>query len=630
MRTVFRTPGFCSVLLATAVAAAQPALPQQADKSPAPQPVTTIHTTSPLVLVDVVVTDKHGQLIHGLTEKDFHVFEGATEQHLSSFEEHRGVAASPAAITASLDPDTYTDRLISTQNAPLCLILFDSLNTALSDQSYAHTELLKLAESLPAGSRVAVFRLGAKLTMLQGFTEDTAALIAMLKNTGKLDPQTGPFFDDAILTQSLSAPDLTASMGGGQGGPAATNLGPRPMSGQDANAEILRNQLVVARTLEALRTLGLYLSGLPGRKNLVWLSGSFPVDILPNLDPNSVNGTQGHFAGLSGADSVTYVTAIRDLAFLLQSGNIVVYPVDVRGVGMDNLFNGSRQSSGTPANEVQAVTQGLMNYAGSNGQMQAAMETMADITGGRAYFNTNDISGSIFEALNDGSNYYSLAYVPSDGKWDGKYRKIKVHLDQPDLRLYYRQGYFAEITEKRKDALPIPDPEMGVAMLRGTPVVPDIGFELHLVPDGAVRTIPALSPALLKRDGAQRQLTGPAQHYEMDLTIKPSDIQFVPVDGEYQSNLAISAIAYDAQGKLLNTIAGSFHAPLSSDTHTAVMHEALHLFLKPGMDLPVGRVYLRVGVRDLASGKMGALEIPVDVGTSNGALSSAPHPATLR
>lgn len=607
MRTAVRTPAFCSVLLATAIAAAQSSAPQQADKSSSSQPITTIHTTSPLVLVDVVVTDKHGQIIYGLTEKDFHVFEGATEQHLSTFEEHRGAAARPAAITASLDPDTYSNRLVSTQSAPLCVILLDSLNTALSDQSYAHTELLKFAEGLPAGSRVAVFRLGAKLTMLQGFTESTTDLIAMLKHTGKLDPQSGPYFDDAILTQSLSAPDLTAGMGGGQ-------AGAQPMSSQDANAEILQSQLTVARTLLALRTLGLYLSSLPGRKNLIWLSGAFPIDILPNLDPNSVNGTQGHFAGLSGADAVTYITAIRDLAFLLQSGNIAVYPIDLQGVRMDSLYTGSRQSSGGAANEVQAVTQGLTAFTGTNGQIQAAMETMADITGGRAYFNTNDISGSILEALNDGSHYYSLAYIPSNGKWDGKYRKIEVRIDKPDLRLYYRQGYFAELKEKRKDALPIPDPEMGAAMLRGAPVVPEISFELHLTPEGAVRTIPAQSPALLKRDGTQRQLTGPAQRYEMDLTIKPSDIQFASVDSEYQSNLAISAIAYDEQGKLLNTIVGSFHAPLSSERHTAVMNEALHLFLKPGMDLPVGRVYLRVGIRDLASGKMGALEIPVDVG----------------
>lgn len=625
MRAAFWTPAFCSILLATAMATAQPVAPRQADKSPAPLPVTTIHTTSPLVLVDVVVTDKHGQLIHGFTAKDFHVFEGATEQHLSTFEEHRSTAASPAAIIASLDPDTYTNRPVSAQSAPLCVILLDSLNTALSDQSYAHSELLKLAESLPAGSRVAVFRLGAKLTMLQGFTEDSTDLVAMLRSTGKLAPQAGPFFDDTVLTQSLSAPDLTAFMGGIRGGP-------RAMSSQTANQEILQSQLTVASTLQALRTLGLYLRGLPGRKNLVWLSGSFPIDILPDLDSGSPNaiGTQGHFGGFAGQDTHIYMTAIRDLAHLLQAGNIVVYPIDVRGVSMNALYTGSRQSSGGAANEVQAVTQGLTTFAGSNGQMQAAMEIMADVTGGRAYFNTNDISGSILEALNDGSNYYSLAYVPSDGKWDGKYRKIEVRLDKPDLRLYYRQGYFAEIIEKSKDALPIRDPEMGAAMLRGTPVVAEIGFELHLKPDSAVRIIPAQSPALLTRGGAQRQLTGPAQHYEMDLTIKPSDIQFSEVEGEkYQSNLSISAIAYDAQGKMLNTIGGSFHAPLSSASYTAVIHEALHLFLKPGMDLPVGRIYLRVGVRDLASGKIGAFEIPLDVGVSDKP-ESALRPATLR
>jgi hypothetical protein len=47
------------------------------------------------------------------------------------------------------------------------------------------------------------------------------------------------------------------------------------------------------------------------------------------------------------------------------------------------------------------------------------------------------------------------------------------------------------------------------------------------------------------------------------------------------------------------------------------MHDALHLYLKPGMDLRVGKVYLRVGVRDLSTGKIGAFEIPVDVGTSS-------------
>jgi len=172
--------------------------------------------------------------------------------------------------------------------------------------------------------------------------------------------------------------------------------------------------------------------------------------------------------------------------------------------------------------------------------------------------------------------------------------------------------------DKPKNPFHIPDPATGAAMLRGTPEVSEIAFQLHLTPDGAVRTIPAPAPALHKRGAWEdEQLSGPAQHYELDLTIQPSDIQFSAADGgKYQSDIAVSAIAYDAQGKMLNTIAGEFNSPLFPATYTAIMHDALHLYLKPGMELPVGRVYLRVGVRDLTSGKIGAFEIPVDVGAS--------------
>jgi VWFA-related protein len=276
------------------------------------------------VLVDVVVTDKHGMLIHGLTADDFHVFEGSSEQQISTFEEHRGEAASPAVITASLQPDTYTNQRLSSQSSPLYVILLDSLNTAMPDQSFAHFQLLKLAQSLPAGSRVAVFRLGSKLTMLQGFNEDSAKLIEMLKSN-KGDSHMGPFYNDADMSQALSAPDLTAGMGGSRA------AGALPMAAQNANADLLRNDLVVSMTLRALGKLGLYLGSLPGRKNLVWLAGSFPLDILPNLNPNLAN-TNGMSANFAGADTRGYMTAIRDLAFLLQSSNIVVYPIDVRGL----------------------------------------------------------------------------------------------------------------------------------------------------------------------------------------------------------------------------------------------------------------------------------------------------------
>jgi VWFA-related protein len=561
------------------------------------QATVTIRRTAQLVALDVVVTDKHGVPIHGLTSQDFHVFEEGAEQKISSYEEHRGAVGSASVVTTAIDPTTFTNQRINAESSPLCVILIDSLNTAVNYQSFAHYQLLKLARSLPAGSRVAVFQLGSKLSMLQGFTEDTAALIATL-NSKQAGPQQGPFFDDADLGLALAAPDMAAGMGGGgQGG--------HTLAINDLNADILKSDLTVSMTLRALRTLGVYLSSLPGRKNLVWLSGSFPVDILPTL---------GGSGGLAEGDTRAYDAEIRDLALLLQSGNVSVYPVDVRGIVPGDMFSAARTGAGSPSAAVTSQAQSITGLALSNGQMQNTMQVMAALTGGRAYFNTNDISGSIAEAFNDGSNYYSLSYVPRWTEWDGKFRKIEVKLDQKDVRLYYRRGYYAEDPDKRKHSLPGPDPSMGVAMMHGTPETSQISFRLHLTPDSGVRTMEISAPILQKRDKVKAAvIKGPAQHYAVTYIVKPSDIAFLPAGSDrMHSDLAFSAIAYNAEGKILNSSIGVFNLPISAKTYDAVMHDALHI--STGLDLPVGRVYLRLGVHDMSTGKIGTLEAALDVG----------------
>jgi VWFA-related protein len=597
MRTVvtaFAGLIFCVATIAQAQAPASPT----ANSPAGPSPVTTIRRNAQLVAVDVVVTDKRGVPVHGLSAKDFHLFEGGAEQKISSYEEHSGAIGSPSVVTAKSQPGFYSNQRMNAEGSPLCVILIDSLNTAMDDQSFMHFQLLKLARSLPAGSRVAVFQLGSKLSMLQGFTEDTAALIATL-NTKKAGPQQGAFFDDPDLQLSLAAPDLTAGMGGGNGPGHALAI-------SDQNADMLKNDLTVGMTLRALRALGLYLSSLPGRKNLVWLAGRFPIDILPNQGASA--------GGLAEADTRSYLPAIRDLALLLQSGNISVYPVDVRGVVTGTMFSAARTGAGRASADIQTSTQNLTGLALTNGQMQGVMQTLAGLTGGRAYFNTNDLSGSITEAFNDGSNYYSLSYVPSNQNWDGKFRRIHLHTDQKDVRLYYRLGYYAEEADKHKYSFPGPDPSMGVAMIHGTPENSQIGFQLHLTPDSDVRTMTIPAPALHARSDVKAlPLKGPAQHYSVTYIVKPSDIDFRTAGSDrMQSNLAFTAIAYDGNGKILNSSTGVFNVPINTKTYSAVMNDALHV--TTGIDLPVGRVYLRAGVRDVSNGKIGTLETAIDIG----------------
>ena len=569
----------------------------------------TFKISTHLAVADVVVTDRHGVLIHGLTEKDFQVLEDGEAQKISSFEEHTGSAgAAPAPTETALPPDTYSNVTLDKRNAPLFIILLDSLNTALADQSFAQSQLLALVQDLPKGSRVAVFRLGSGLSMLQGFTEDAAELTATIKSR-KASPQLGGFFNDPNLNFALNAPDLTAGMGGGSGGVSHT------LSLQDASEAAIASDVVVSQTIRALKALGLYLSEFPGRKNLVWMAGSFPVDIIPNT-----NGSGQESSGLAGAPDPfrgdrMYTIAIRDLALLLQSGNIAVYPIDVRGLFGNGLFNPAAGSAGRASANVQGAAQSLTSFAGETAQIQAIMQTLAKETGGRAYYNTNDVKGSIMEAFNDGSNYYTLSYVPKNQKWDGKFRKIRIQVEREGCKVYYREGYYAEEPDKLKHSFPSPDPSMKSAMLRGSPAVSAIGFRVHVKPEGGVRTIAAPEPTLKSRDDkATPHLTGPVVHYTLEYVIRPSEIEFISSPSNlYRSDLAFSAIAFDADGKVLNSSVGVFDRPLSAQVYQAVEREALHM--RAGIDLPPGKIYLRVGVHDLNTDKVGAFEIPLEVET---------------
>ena len=573
-------------------------------QSTAPQAASApiIHAAAHLVAVDVVVTDKEGVAVHGLTAEDFSVLEDHSTQRIQSFEEHSGSAATAEVVTASLRPGTYTNQRVGASEPPLCVILIDSLNTSLSDQAAAHIQLLKLAQTLPPNSRIAVFRLGAKLSMLQGFTEDTAMLVELLKSK-KAGPEMGPLFDEPDLQFALDTPD-----------PGSLSPMSHTMGIHVANADQLRSDLVVSETLQALRTLGLYLSSLPGRKNLVWLSGSFPIDILLNSNNRPVIPPQG----VAEADFRVYMEAIRRTALLLQTGNIVLYPVDARGVVDNGMFASARTGNAMASTDVASAMQAATDFSLRNAQIHSTMKTMASLTGGRAFYDTNDIGGSILEAFNDGANYYSLSYVPSNQNWDGKFRKISVQLARRDLHLYYREGYYAENLDKPKNGLPNPDPAMHTAMVRGTPELSGITFQLKVSPDGTVRTVAVAAPVLQSRGAPPpaQIIKGPAQHYSITYAVTPSDIQFSPAGADrVQSNLAFSAIAYDSQGKLLNSNAGMFNTPITKQTYAAVMRDALHI--QTGIDLPVGRVYLRVGVHDLGTGKIGVLEVPIEVGAAN-------------
>ena len=120
-------------------------------------------------MVDVVATNNKGEPVAGLKKEDFEVVEDNKPQTVSVFEEHKGVPPKQIKLP-SMPPNVYTNFPVTLAADSINVILLDALNTPASDQSYVHSQMLKYLQTIPPGTRVAIFTLASRLRMLQGIT----------------------------------------------------------------------------------------------------------------------------------------------------------------------------------------------------------------------------------------------------------------------------------------------------------------------------------------------------------------------------------------------------------------------------------------------------------------------------
>ncbi|MGA7568416.1 MAG: VWA domain-containing protein, partial [Terriglobales bacterium] len=207
-------------------------------------------------------------------------------------------------------------------------------------------------------------------------------------------------------------------------------------------------------TLAAMQSLARMLGGLPGRKNVVWLTANPPFDLVPEDRAVSDAELMADLPGQGRQRSVSTMAAgsqaeeqrtlygaeIREAEAQLASASVALYPVDLHGLisGMENSVTrgGSTFNDSAISNRASAQVSSLQSAQGT-------MEEVAAETGGKAYFNENEIKDGVALAASDEKASYTLGYYPENKKWDGKMRNIKVKLDQGDIQLRYRKGYFA-------------------------------------------------------------------------------------------------------------------------------------------------------------------------------------------
>jgi VWFA-related protein len=576
------------------------------------------------VVVDVVVSKGGDEPVNGLHARDFVVMEDGKPQTVDYFEEH-SARTLPASALQPLPPmpaGVYTNVPPAPEGDAVNVLLLDSLNTDQQDQTYVHGQIMNFLKSMRPGTKVAIFTLSSQLRMVQGFTTDTSVLRDALN-----DPKYGVSPTRSSTSRTLSdkfdEKEDMARMSGMGAGPSAMEA----MAAMYASTAGYEADQRVAMTLEALTYLGRYLAGVPGRKNLIWFSSSFPITVFPNARDKQPN------IRLQG-----YSAAIKQTADLLTVSKVAVYPIGAEGMMVDHgsdvvirMENGptdvegseDTSRSGPGLQSAHGASKGCMEcYVHENGSRAdkiAAMEQLATDTGGKAFYNTNDLNAAMQHAIADGSHYYTLVYSPTNKKMDGSYRRIEVKVPEEKYNLAYRRGYNAD-DSLALDAKPNADP-LHALLLRGMPSATQLLYGVRVVP---VDPQPAASAP---RAGKNARLTGPTRRYSVDFMIRWTDVQLQSsADGKHSGKLQVELLAYDREGRALNWMGGTQAMNLTPELFSAMQRSGVPAHFE--IDLPAStEVFLETGVYDWATGKAGTLEVPLNPASITTASTQSPHPS---
>ena len=586
-------------LLGALASAALLVAQEQPKKSSTQDSGIVLRQTVRRVRVDVVVTDAKGFLVTGLQASDFHVAEDRKPQSIRQFEWHnedRVLAALPKR--PMLPPHTYINLPEAPEHGPLMVLLFDALNTSLGDQLYARAQMLEFLKK-SSGRRIAIFYLGDRLRLLQGFTSDTDLLVQAAKQT--LAPSSMGYQAELTgypTTQPASPGPSERKLPGEQ------RMEEVKENTREADASDLQDRRV-EMTLDALVDIGGFLAGLPGRKNLIWYSGSFPIAIMPDPDKSP---TKLPPQSLVRDDSPRlYTERMKNATNSLNTAEVSVYPIDARGLlVLDPPF--------------------LERSAEF-----ATMNLIGEQTGGRAFYNTNGLKEALETAADEGASYYSLVYAPTNMTFDGSLRHISVRLEHGHYNLAYRRTYFADGQKSGAHPQTAADEENApveagtTATQFGAPSSHQLVFAVRVDAVGAPAPAMAEQMAALvpyehqaaraeQRKFVQPKKPASMQQYEIQYGVLAKQLDLpVSASGVYHSDLSVAALAFDQDGA---TLWGT-----ESQIKDAIPASKIGEFRKNGFQatqtfvVPVNTAVIHFVVRDEHSGRIGSMEVRLPLGT---------------
>ena len=329
---------------------------------------------SELVLVPVLVSDKSGMHVSGLKKEDFTVYEDGAERQVTTFEE---ITSNNQRLARANNPKEFSNMPGgNASDRRVTLIVLDLLNTPFLDQERSRQELLKyLSESVDEQEPTGLFVLTSRgIQVIHDFTADPLVLVGALRRvrgdaSGKWKISEGL----QVNTAANARTEADSSQDPRQHDIQSEMKRLKAMLKQaELNSQRFQQRVGITITLQAMQQLAQAMRGLSGRKALIWVSGGFPFDINNKFS-------------IAGANAEEDLNAFYERTWqLLEDAQVALYPVDAKGLQANIADATVAHLDGGPGEFVRNANLARMNT-------EETFQTFAEGTGGRAYFNSNDL-----------------------------------------------------------------------------------------------------------------------------------------------------------------------------------------------------------------------------------------------
>ena len=526
--------------------------------------------TVELIQVDVVVRDRDGNPVHGLTADDFVILDRSKPQQIAAFKEISRDSDAPAA--RSLFPPTLKMDVVSNQTAKserLVVMVLDDLHGYRGRDATVRKIATQVVEDLGPESSMALITTSGRNNV--EVTEDRSRLLASIEQ----------FKGDRAVRRPMLGSNARGGAGEGFG-----------LQEFDANMRLLNSLERSAKLLAANdgRRKAFVLISENMAKDLTGVFGlSAPMGDLP------IDRTDFFIGGVADAPvPEPPAFAFLESAMLaameaMRRGNVATYSIDPRGfLSTQDLARECFPSPAVPDPCMGDAAGQIPAWDGYVRQAQRGLAILSEASGGFAVVNTNDFTGGVSRILADLDNYYLLGFHTEDTKTKG-YRRLEVQVrDRRDITLRYRRGYDlgGKVEEPRKV-----DPLLALAT--GTLPATELPLRLHATP------LP----------GSDRNARIPIA---LELSVPRKAIQ--QSDSSLQDDIRYAILAVDMAGARVREEFGRGAAVvLRPRNPNLAPPETVTYQIGFLMNLPPGRYQLRASAMSAKLGLGGSVFLPLDV-----------------